>query len=215
MKRLILAALLTACNATPVTETTTGTQGTAPVTRVSGELQQTVTSLHATIGARYAATITPPAADSSGAVNPLALATFTLPLPSTLQDAQLSRFYELFAAPTCTSALTGNTYARMHFLSVLNGPGDTPFSSAMTVTANGVTTRTQATYLYADRATYLRGTVRCPAASGGADVTGFELNLTAGWNRVLRADRAGQVIYATVSRDNGSNVTPELWKAVQ
>ena len=85
----------------------------------------------------------------------------------------------------------------------------------MTVTANGVTTRTQATYLYADRATYLRGTVRCPATSGGADVTGFELNLTAGWNRVLRADRSGQVIYATVSRDNGSNVTPELWKAAQ
>lgn len=203
----LLSALLAACTTTPVAETTTGTQPTAPVTSISAEVPQTITSVTAQLGATYPASVTPPAPDSHGTINPLTPSSFRLPLPATMDDTQLSRFYDLFTSG-CKMNVTGNIYARLRLLSTLDAPGSALVSVAETTT-NGVRdARIQVLYLYADRSTYLRGTASC------AQPYGFELNLTRGWNRVTRLDLAttGVTLYATTPRDTGTRTTPELWR---
>ena len=212
---LVCAALSACTSPLTVTPTTGGQQPAAPVTRIEGQVPPRVVDVTAQVGnLRSAGTVTPPAPDANGTVNPSALATFAVPLPSAPEDAALTRFYELFSAPNCKQAVTGNLLARLHLLSVL-GSTNGPLVSVNATQQGGVTTgRTQVAYLYADRSTYLRGTVTCPVA-GAQQLTGFELNVQAGWNRVVVSqgvDGAGAGrLYATAPRVTGGNAAPEVW----
>ncbi len=212
---LVCAALSACTSPLTVTPTTGGQQPAAPVTRIEGQVPQRVIDVAAQVGGvRSAGTVTPPAPDANGTVNPSALAAFAVPLPSAPEDAALTRFYDLFSAPSCKQAVTGNLLARLHLLSALDSASGPLVSVSAAQQGNVTTGRTQVAYLYADRATYLRGTVTCPVA-GAQQRTGFELNVQAGWNRVvisqgLNGADAGR-LYATAPRVSGGNAAPEVW----
>lgn len=230
MKKLPLLTLplllgLSACNsAMEVTPTTEGKQLGAPVSRIAGEVKQTVSELHLDIaGKTISATITPPPPLADGTPNTAAYSTFSLPLPTPLPDDTLTRFYTVFSPANCKRDLTGDFYARIHVVTALKG-GETPYVSVNQVKANAAVTisNVQAAYIYSDRTTYLRGTVICQKSQSGAtvqDVTGFELNLAPGWNRVLitqsLTDAQTTTTYATMTRSTtgtvGTVVSSELW----
>lgn len=221
MKRLALAlsaALLSACNQNLITPTTNGTQPAAGVTRISGIVAPTVTELTLTLpGVTTApATMTPPAAGNTQQQ----FASFVLPLPSSLPDANLARFMYVFAPGTCKASLTGNTLARVAVADTLTSGAQALISQTNAVVSGVLQQTRRVLYLYSDRATYLRGTVTCQASSGGATsarVTGFELNLLRGWNRVLLtesyADDSKGSLYATTPRTTGNTSATELWQA--
>lgn len=223
MHRLFLLALpllIASCTTTPVTPTTGGEAPTSAVTRINGDLNQTVTDLRLEIGGATAAsaTITLPPLNQDGSTNAAAYASFALPLPTSLGDEFLTRFYEVFSPGSCQQNLTGNFYARIHLVSQLQGTQGS-YTSAAATQNNGATVSTaQVMYLYSDRQTYLRGTIICPAISDikSQDVTGFDLNLTAGWNRITRTDTVGATgdnhLYVTATRAASSGtVAAELW----
>ena len=210
---LVSAFALSACNQNTITATTQGTQATASVKRITGVVAPSVKDLNLTLpGLTLApATITLPSDTKQ------TYASFTLDLPGMLPDSAVTRFNTLFAPQGCKMNLTGNYLARVAVVDTLSSSG-TDFISQTNATASGVLIKTQRVmYFYSDRATYLRGTVTCALASGqGSRVTGFELNLLTGWNRVVLTessqDDAKSTFYATTPRTSGNAASIELWQ---